>query len=170
MNPFEIETALKTFTILIDTREQPTERFKRRIDSMGVPTRREKLDFGDYSASVILPGGTEYSLKNKICIERKMNFSELCSCFCQERERFRNEFERAEKAGAKMYLLIESATWEKAYKGEYRSRMNARAFVASTITWMARYNCQVIMCQPMTTGKLIKDILYREMKERLEKC
>lgn len=169
MHPFEAEKALETLTVLIDTREQPTARFESRIASMGVPTVRRKLDFGDYSAAVTLPDGTEYSLQNEICVERKMDLDELCSCYCQERKRFTKEFERAKNAGAKMYLLVENATWEKVYRGNYNSMMNPRALLASMTAWLARYNCVMIFCAPETTGHIIKEILFREMKERLEK-
>lgn len=35
-------------------------------------------------------------------------------------------------------------------------------------TWLARYDCQVIFCQPRTTARLLREIVYREVKERLE--
>ena len=54
------------------------------------------------------------------------------------------------------------------YAGKYRSRMQQKAFVASLTAWLARYNCQIIFCEPATTGKLIREVLYRELKERLE--
>ncbi len=170
MHPFEIDAALKTLTVLVDTREQPTERLKKRLSDMGVPSQRRKLDFGDYSAAVTLPDGSELSLQYSVCVERKMDLDELCSCFCRERERFAREFERARTAGAKMYLLVEKASWEKAYCGAYRSRMTSQALTASMITWLARYDCQIIMCEPKNTGRIIKEILYREMKEKLSEC
>ena len=55
-----------------------------------------------------------------------------------------------------------------AYAGKYRSRMQPKAFVASLTAWLARYNCQIIFYEPATTGKLIREVLYRELKERLE--
>ena len=167
MYGFEIDTALKTLTILVDTREQPTARFQKRIMSMGVPAVRYKLDFGDYSAKVMLPNGEEYSLVRSICVERKMDIDELCSCFCQERRRFVREFERAKEAGAKTYLLIEDASWEKIFRHNYRSMMTPNALAASIETWLARYDCTILFCKPETSGRLIKEILFREMKERL---
>lgn len=167
MHPFEVDEALKTLTILVDTREQPTAKFKSRIESMGVPSTRRKLDFGDYSAKVTLPDGSEYSLQSAVCVERKMNLDELCSCYCQERKRFKREFERAKNANAKIYLLVENATWEKIYRKNYQSMMNPKALLGSLTTWLSRYNCTILFCTPDTSGKLIKDILYREMKERL---
>ena len=167
MHPFEVDNVLQTLTILVDTREQPTARFKKRIEAMGAPAKRHKLDFGDYSAMVMLPNGEEFSLQDKVCIERKMDINELCSCFCQERARFTREFERAKEAGAKTYLLVENATWENIYNGNYRSLMNPHSLVASINAWLVRYDCVLIFCKPETTGKFIRDILFREMKERL---
>lgn len=166
MHPFEIDEALKTFTILIDTREQPTELLNKRIEAMGAPTRREKLNFGDYSAEVTL-GDKTISLKENVAVERKMDIDELCSCYGKERARYTREFERAKEAGARIYMLIENASWEKMYSANYRSLMHPKALIASAIAWIARYDCIPIFCKPHTTGRLIKDILYREMKERL---
>ena len=130
---------------------------------MGCPWERKKLEFGDYSVKC-----DSMDLSSSIAIERKMNLDELCNCYCRERKRFEREFERARQAGAKVYLLVEDGSWEDAYSGKYRSRMSPESLVASIQAWLARYNCQVIFCQPKTTGRLIHDILYRELKERLE--
>ena len=154
--------------ILVDTREQDTPALRKRLDSAGCPWERRKLDFGDYSARCTLPDGMEMDLSNQVCIERKMSFDELCACFCRGRERFTREFERAKAAGATVYLLVENATWENALSGKYRSRMEAKAFVASLTAWLARYHCQLLFCKAETSGRLIREVLYREMKERLE--
>lgn len=167
MHPVEISQILNTLTVLVDTREQPNSRFRKRLKDMGVPIERRKLNFGDYSAEVTLLDNSAFSLENEVCIERKMNLDEICQCYCKQRGRFTREFERAQAANAKMYLLIENANWEKAYSGEYRSQMTSSALVASLTAWLARYNCQLIFCEDKTSGKLIREILYREMKERL---
>lgn len=168
MNPAEIEQALESFTILVDTREQPTEAYKRRLAQMGVPAERRKLNFGDYSAKVNIPSDGEISLENAVCVERKMSLDEICNCYCRERKRFEREFERAKAAGATVYLLIENASWESAYSGDYRSKMTPKALVASLTAWTVRYDCKPIFCKAQTSGKLIKELLYREMKERLK--
>ena len=155
-------------TVLVDTREQSTPRFHKRMDAIGVPYIRRKLDFGDSSAACTRDDGTELDLSGSVAIERKMDLDELCGCFCRSRDRFEREFIRAKNADAKLYLLIENGTWENAYAGKYRSRMQPKALVASLTAWLARYNCQIIFCEPATTGKLIREVLYRELKERLE--
>lgn len=169
MHPSEIDGILKTFKIKIDTREQPTERSKMRYKQFGCQYERQKLNFGDYTAAVTMPDDSELSLANIAVIERKMNADEICGCFTHDRARFSREFERAQEAGAKTYLLLENLTWEIAYSGKYRSQMKPQAFTASMLAWLARYNCQILMCKSETSGKLIHDILYREAKEYLER-
>ena len=162
MTSKEVKQALESFTIIVDSREQETQKLIDRINQMEAPVIRRKLDFGDYSAKVQLPDGEEFSLERRACVERKMNFSELCGCFKSTKT-----VNRAKEAHARLYLLVECATWEKAYKGDYRSMMKPQALIASMLTWMVRYNSPIIMCQAATSGKLIRDILYREMKEAL---
>lgn len=166
MTPREIEEALGGMVILVDTREQDTPRLGARLKDIGCTYERHKLDFGDYSAK--FPVGGDWFYLN-VAVERKMDFSELAQCFCNGRARFAREFDRAQKADAKIYLLIENQNWEDAYSGDYRSLMKPQAFVASLLTWLARYRCQIVLCDQSTTGKLIHDILYREGREALER-
>lgn len=167
MHPVDVEQALKTMVIWTDTREQPTERAKKRYETLGVPHERHKLDFGDYTAAFTLPDGTLFTLESIAVIERKLGYSELCTCYTHDRERFTREFERAKKVGAKTYLLLENSSWEMAYAGKYRSKMKPQSLIGSMLAWLARYDCQIIMCKEETSGKLIHDILYREGKEAL---
>ena len=168
MTPFEVSEALERLTLLVDTREQDTIFFRRRMKEADLPWQRRKLDFGDYSMKVELEGGEEVDFSQDVAIERKMSLDELCQCYGKERKRFVREFNRAKEAGAKLYLLVENGSWEKAHAGDYRSRMDAHALTSSLTAWLARYNCQVIFCQPRTTPWLLREILYREAKERLE--
>lgn len=168
MTPFEVSEALDHLTLLVDTREQDTLSFRRRMKEAGIPWERRKLDFGDYSMKVELEDGNEVDFSPDIAIERKMNLDELCQCYGKERKRFQKEFSRAKEAGAKLYLLVENGNWEKAFEGNYRSQMKPQALTASLTAWLARYDCQVLFCQAKTTPRLIREIVYREAKERLE--
>lgn len=162
-----MEQSLQSLTLIIDTREQITGRLDVRIESAQLPYIRQKLDFGDYSAKCDV-----LDLSNSVVIERKMNLDELAMCFGSQRKRFENEFKRAKKAGAKVYLLIENATLDTlysptSYRMRCRSRYSANAMVASIFAFMSRYNVITVFCNEDNTGKVIKEILYREMKERL---
>ena len=173
MNPLEIEACLKSMEILIDTRERPTKVSNKRYASFGCPSKRHTMAFGDYTYNFTLPNGKllfePYGTAEGDCvIERKMNLEELSGCLCQQRDRFRKEFERASQNNASIYLLVEDATWEKIINHGYKTKFNPNAFFATLTAWIARYDIKLIFCKKETSGKLIKEILYRELKERLE--
>lgn len=166
MDGWKVRECLDSMTILVDSREQPSERARKRYEAFSFPYRREKLDYGDYSASFILDG-TEHRIK--AAIERKMNLEELSSCFTHDRERFKREFERAKADGASMYLLVEDATWHELINGKYKTKYNSHAFIASFIAWVTRYDIKPFLCKKEVSGILIQEILFRELKERLER-
>lgn len=174
MDAFEVRDTLSTFRVCIDTREQDTPKARERFNAFGVPYLRQTLLYGDYCGNVTLPGGallygSNSVIKPDCVIERKMSLDELAACFTRGRDRFRREFERAREHGARVYLLVEGGSWEMIANHRYRSRYNPEAFRASLTAWMARYNAGVLFCKPETSGKLIREVLYRETKERLER-
>jgi len=163
MHPVAVKEQLERMVCLVDTREQATARAKRRLSGIGLPIQRVALPFGDYSARCDV-----LDLRGAVSVERKMDLDEVARCYCQDRPRFTREFERAKAAGAKTYLLIENGSLDKAYTGSYRSRVTPQSLVSSMMAWLARYDCQLLFCGEELSGKVIHDILYREMKERLE--
>lgn len=174
MDKFDIQECLNNMVILVDTREQETDRAKKRYKSFGIPYHKVALPFGDYSYNYILPENKWFydetdKVVPDIVIERKLNLAELSNCFTHERERFQREFERAKEAGAKVILLVENATWENLINGKYPTKYNPQAFLASITAYMVRYDMDVIFCKEETSGRLIKEILYRHLKEKLEK-
>ena len=174
MAPFEIKRTLDSFRIIADTREQRTPRAAERFKAFGAPVERCTLAYGDYAANITLPSGTalydtSQTLSAPCVIERKMSADELAMCFTRGRDRFRREFEKARDAGAKTYLLVEGASYESIINGRYRSKYNPAAFLASLTAWCVRYDLSPVFCRAETSGKLIKEILYRDIKERLER-
>lgn len=172
MTPPEIESALETLTILADSREQDTARARRRYKAMNAPVVRATLDYGDYAANVRLPNGEwlhdpDGRIAAGCVIERKMDLDELAECLTRGRDRFRREFQRAVAHGARVHLIVENGSWEALLAGRYRSRFRARAFCASLCAWIVRYGLHVVFCDELTTPILIREILYRDLKERL---
>jgi len=173
MNNFEIEDCLNSMQIIVDSNEQASKRAQKRYDGFCCPYRVQKIDYGDYAYNFTLPNKKQLyepdtRLYPDVCIERKADLVELSQCFCQSRKRFKKEFERAREHGATMYLLVENATWENLINGKYNTKYNSKAYLASITAWIARYGIKPIFCKEETSGKLIKEILYRELKERLE--
>lgn len=163
MDDFEIAEALDDITLLIDTREQDTRAREKRIAAIGWNYEREKLDFGDYSVKA---GGISFA--NEIAIERKMSLDEIAGNYTRGRGRFEREFERAKEAGARIYVLVEGASWERIYAHDYRSKFSPQAFTASLLAYQARYDCRIVFCSAFTAPYIIREILYREAKERLK--
>ena len=174
MTVFEQKQVLESMVILTDTREQQTDRAARRYARFGCPHRRATLSYGDYAYNCQLLSGKWLYDENKTVscravVERKMSLDELATCLGRERVRFEREFVRAQEAGARIFLLVENASWENLIAGKYRSRLNPKAFLASLAAWTIRYDLNLIFCKEETSGVLIKEILYRDLKERIER-
>lgn len=169
MDHFDINNCISSIQILVDTREQDTERARRRLSMLPCPHTRIALNFGDYSYSFTQPNGLITPMNRRFAIERKMNLDELAACFTHERDRFEREFKRAEESGAKMLLIVENATYENLLNHRYRSRFSPEAFIASLVAWEVRYGIHVAMCKEETTPRLIYEWCKRDLKERLER-
>ena len=174
IDTFELQDVLSTFAVMVDTREQDTPRARERYKSFGVPIQRATLLFGDYCGNIRLPDGQWLYEANKTvaphcAVERMMSLDELAGCFGYSRARFQREFERAAEHDAKMYLLTENGSFEGILAHRYRSRLSTNAFFASLAAWSVRYNMTPLFCKSDTSGKVIKEILYRDIKERLQR-
>lgn len=176
MDIFDQKRVLESMVIYIDSREQPTKRAFKRYETFGCPYKNKiPMWFGDYTYNATLPDGshiisdTAEKVIGKCVIERKMDLDELAACFGKGRERFQREFQKALDNHARFILLVENATWEKLINGKYKSRMNPNAFFASLTSWMIRYDVSVIFCKEETSGKIIRELLFRDLKERLER-
>ena len=159
----EIQRAVDSMVILVDTREQETEQLKQRLGTLGHQYRREALDSADYMVEYQTADGATVRLP--VAIERKMSLDELATCFTSDRERFFREMERLCEAGVKTYLLVEKASWEKIQKKDYRSQMPVASFIASLLWWSVHYDFKVIFCKQATAGWLIGNILRYEVCE-----
>lgn len=171
MEIFDIKDTLNTFRVIVDNREQKTPKAASRYAAFGT-YERATLDFGDYCGNVTFTDGKplydrEKRLTPSCVVERKMSLDELAQCFTRGRDRFQREFERARNNSAKVYLLVEGGSWEAINNHRYKSRLNPAAFRASLIAFMVRYDADVVFCKADTSGSLIREILFRDIKERL---
>lgn len=173
MNGYDVGEVMNTFRVVADTREQRTPRAAERFAALGENLERATLDYGDYCGNIELPAGPIYDINSRIqarcVVERKMHLDELAACFTRGRERFEREFKRAADNKAKVFLLVEDGSYEAIIRHRYRSKFSPAAFMASLIAWQLRYDLSVIFCKSDTSGMLIKEILSRDMRMRLER-
>lgn len=174
METFDKIQMLESMVILCDTREQPTQRATKRYEQFKFPYRRATLSYGDYAYNAMLPNGQwlyeeSETVKPECIVERKMNLDELASCFTRSRERFEREFKRAWENGANIFLVVENGSWEQLLAGKYRSKLNPSSFYGSLTTWIVRYDIKLIFCKEELSGRLIREFLYRDLRDRIEK-
>lgn len=169
MHPINIDETLKTFEVIVDTREQKWLHIENALKSTRTPYERCKLNYGDYTCKAIKPNGEAVSLANGCVIERKANLDELAGNFTKGRQRFDREFQRAVGDKAKIFLLVENANWEDIDRHMYRSKFPPKSYKATLFSWQARYNITVIFCKPQQSGDIIKGILYYAMRDYLQK-
>ena len=163
----EVEESLRTMVIIIDNREQQTDKSLRRYKSFGCPYERGTLKTGDYSAKFMLPDGSWFDMSDYVTVERKMDLDETASCFGQQRTRFIKEHERAKENLVRMWILLENSSFEKIYNHKYRSQMHPKSLIAGLLAFQSRYNLRIVMCTEFVSGMLIHDILYYEGREML---
>lgn len=165
--PIEIDKMLSSMTILVDTREQDTTALQKRLEGLNRPYKRIKLNYGDYAAEYMKIDCSTHSVAHIACVERKMSLDELCTCFTTGRERFKREFERAKTDGCHVHVIVENDNYERLFAQKYRSKLLPQSLIASWLSWSIRYNLQLHFCKPETTGRLISEIMYYELREYL---
>lgn len=184
MDVFEQKKVLGSMVIIHDRREQDTARARARYKAFGEAHVPGHLDYGDYTYNVTFSDGSmlyqDIEHIEPICmIERKMDLDELAACFCEKqlqkykdlgvRNRFEWEFAKAKAHQARSILLIENGCMDDIYVHNYRSRMKPQAFMASLSAWIMRYDIQPVFCDERRSGEVIRELLYRDLKERLER-
>ena len=164
----EIKELLQTIVIIVDTREQANEHILNYFDSKKVQHISRKLEYGDYSA--YLPRNEKYGIMRNIhfdiSIERKNSVDELASTI-KERTRFENELIRSQKS--RFQLVVEDAAgYKKIIYGEYRSKYDAKALLASLKAFEARYNFNTVFIQKELLGNYIYHEFYYMIREYLK--
>lgn len=114
--------------------------------------------------------GEEVAVEPCVSIERKASLAELSGNIIQERERFNNEFGRASAKNARIYLLIENGNIQKIYAGKFGTKVHPNAYKAAMWSVVAKNGINgPIFVPEELSGQVIHDILYRELKFRLER-
>ena len=162
----EIGTVLSSMVYIVDTREKSNSHILEFFKENGIPYKVEKLDSGDYSVEVTANGFE--SLSKSVIVERKNSLTEISGNFTKNRERFEREFNRATENKQSMHLLVETATWKSVFNGNYRSQMSPKSMVSSLLTFSIRYNVPVWFVGKAESGRLIHELLYYGVREKLK--
>lgn len=142
--------------ILVDTREQDLH-ILRKLDSLNIPYRRQKLNFGDYSFEW---NGVSY--ENKIVIERKGSLDEIIGNFTKGRDRFKREFERSK--GCRVILMVE-ASESQIDRHEYRSKMSPGDLRSFLKTWSNKFQLELKFVEKYEACNYILDCFRRFLKD-----
>lgn len=162
----ELEQLLSSIVILIDTREQRIEHITQYFIDKGISYKNMQLETGDYS--VMLPAipdlGIHRDLYFPIFIERKNGNDELALSI-KDRTRFAHELSRSEKY--KFILMVED-TFENLVLGNYQSKYNPKALLASLKTFEARHGFTTVFVQKRFAGNYVFHTLYYHVRECLK--
>jgi len=123
--------------VVIDTREQAPLRFANLASVPGT------LTSGDYA-----PAGLEH-----LCAIERKSAADLVASVTHERARFERELHRLR--GMAFARVIVAASRESIEAGEYRSRANPRAVLASCDTFEVRYGVPFVFVADDTVAALL---------------
>lgn len=160
----DLKKVLKNLVVLCDSREQVNKEITSYFERNGVQHVTRALETGDYS--VMLGDST---FEDEVVIERKANLDEIAGNFTNGRDRFEREFIRAKANGTKMFLIIENASWSDILIHNYRSNLKPQSFLATLLSWQARFNITIVFCKPSETGQIIYSTLYYWVRNRLKR-
>lgn len=151
--------------IIVDSREKPRAitQILDYFDRHNIDHLTSKLLFGDYM---------DYN-RPQLVIDRKQNIAELAKNCTVEHERFREELERAKKAGAVLVILVEQNRYKDREEwvtvrnitdllrwSSPHTQVRGEKVYRVLASWSAKYPIRVIFCDKRSTGKEILKILY----------
>ena len=183
IKPTNIEKLLKTMIIIYAKNEQENQHILDHFDKVKIKHKAVTMKTCDYSA--IIPKNEELglpfdiTLEKEILIERKAHLDELSANFLDRKETetkaetlkrtaFNNEWIRAKESGAKLYLVIESGSFDDIDKHKYRSKYNEKAFYNTLISWRDNYGFQIDFVNKDLMGKHILRLIQLRLKHILE--
>lgn len=156
--------------IVCDTREKPKAIVKltKQIEDMGYKIIRSKMYVGDYKL-----------IDNPyIVVDRKQNLQELIGNVTHDHQRFKNEIQRANDIGVKVYVLVEHSNQvhsidDLRFWHNPRLKVSPRATTGMTLikilkTMEMLYDVQFLFCSKKQTGTRIIEILERGYDETIK--
>lgn len=167
MTGAEIDSALESMRILIDTREKKNNHIVTALEGKNCPFKLHKLNYGDYTCEYDTSQKTSICFENRVVIERKANLDELAGNLTKGRERFEREFLRAKSDNAKVFLMIESGSYDDIQAHKYRSMLPPKSYLNTLFSWQEKYNITISFVSKKFAGDYIYATLFMALKNHL---
>ena len=166
----EIDSVLKTLTIVIDTREQVNDHILRHLRKYNIPFVNRAIKTGDYAA--MIPANEELGIKRDIWlssrIERKAHMDEITGNLQKDtKTAFENELIRAKDIP--FTLICEDPDgYGKMIRGEYRSQYKPLSLLGMLNSFKYRYNFEIVYLDKKYSGNFIYYHFYYQAKDLLK--
>lgn len=169
----EIKKALKSLTILVDSREKGNDHIINWLEKNKIKFKIVALDHGDYSAFIPKDElkGIERDIyfDKDIVIEKKNGIDELASNFSKsDTPRLKSEFSHLNKYNTRVYVFIEDQLFDRHIRnGKYRSRYDPKTLYARIKGLEAEYNTVVRPVHEDFIASEIYNTLYYFARNKL---
>ncbi|UBR30214.1 ERCC4 domain-containing protein [Bacillus sp. SD-4] len=166
----EIDSILKTLTIVIDTRENKNDHIRDYLHQKGIQIKNQKLDTGDYGC--MIPKNEELGIPRDIYldsrVERKAHMDEITGNLQKDTQTaFENELIRSKDIP--FTLIVEDLKgYEKMLKGQYRSQYKPLALLGRLNTFKAKYNFEIVYLDKKFSGNWIYHHFYYQARHYLK--
>lgn len=167
MQKYELDDAMKSMRILVDTREKKNSHITMSLEGRKCPFAAHKLDYGDYTCQYDTSENKGISFENIAVIERKASLDELAGNITKGRERFEREFLRAKEAGSKIFLMIENGNYDAIKEHRYRSQLPPKSYLNTLFSWQQKYNITISFVSKQFAGDYIYATLFMALKDHL---
>lgn len=167
MKGYEIDDAMKSMKILIDTREKKNGHITEVLEGRKCPFKTRKLSYGDYTCEYDTVDNKGNSFENKAVIERKASLDELAGNITKGRERFEREFLRAKSDGSKVFLMLESGSFDDIKNHCYRSMLPSKSYLNTLFSWQEKYNLTISFVSKKFAGDYIYGTLFMALRNYL---
>lgn len=167
MNGAEIESAMNSMRILVDTREKKNTHIVTALEGRKCPFKPHKLNYGDYTSEYDTSENNGISFENKAVIERKANLDELAGNITKGRDRFEREFLRAKGDNAKIFLMVEGGSFDDIKNHCYRSMLPPKSYLNTLFSWQEKYNITISFVSKKFAGDYIYGTLFMALKNYL---
>jgi len=167
----EIKAILDNLIIIIDTREQDNKHIIDYFEKKKIAYETKKLETGDYSFAI--SENSELHINRKIyfskcaIIERKANLDELAGNLTTDRQRIENELIRSTLIQNFQILIEDVSAYENMITANYRSQYDAKAFLATFLSFASRFHFNFIFLDKKLSGNYIYHYFYYYLRNYL---